>query len=174
MHFNDLDELRSESTRILYSYPFLSSGVVWSSISPVDRETSQVHSVARCVLWEKLTWRRQLKCWRVAHRCTCTWQQLIAYKVLICWYFSIKFWPFKVISKYILVNFQTNPTIGANILAFVHELVDGPLYLSKLWAVFIRRRLGICIQILYVCCNSNELNMYWYLFRLNIFYFIKQ
>ena len=33
-----------------------------------------------------------------------------------------------MISKYILVNFQINPTICVNFFTFVHELLDSPLY----------------------------------------------
>ena len=32
--------------------------------------------------------------------------------------------------KIIVVNLQMNPTIGANFFAFVHELLDSPLYVN--------------------------------------------
>ena len=31
-----------------------------------------------------------------------------------------------MISKYILINFQTNPMICIYLLTFIHELLDGP------------------------------------------------
>ena len=37
---------------------------------------------------------------------------------------------FIVISKYILINFQTNPMICWNFFTFVHELLDNPSYKS--------------------------------------------
>ena len=105
--------------------------MVWLSISSVDREISQVHRVTKCVLWEELASRRRhLKFWHAAHRCT--WHQSIACIVLICWYFSMKFWIlFKVISKYILVNFQVIPTICVNFFASAYEFLDSPSYLCS-------------------------------------------
>ena len=55
----------------------------------------------------------------------CTWHQSIAFKYDISLYFRKKFCiPFIVISKYILINFQTNPMICIYLLTFIHALLD--------------------------------------------------
>ena len=57
----------------------------------------------------------------------CTWHQSIACKLDINLYFQKKFCiPFIVISKYILINFQTNPMLCIYLLTFIQELLDSP------------------------------------------------
>ena len=38
--------------------------------------------------------------------------------------------PFIVISRFMLINFQTNPMITVNFFTFVHELLDSPSYMK--------------------------------------------
>ena len=48
--------------------------------------------------------------------------------------------PFIVISKYILINFQTNTIICVNSFTFVHELLDSPSYVMlKSGITFVRK-----------------------------------
>ena len=55
--------------------------------------------------------------------------------------------------KYKLVNFQMNPTIGANFPAFVHELLDSPAYVVRTHCNCLYEAITICT---YNICYSKS------------------